>query len=285
MTCAGSSSSGCVPELADTHTQRHTKQPICWRGVHVRAREWKGVAGMEEGKEPGESLTLRAEGARPSAATGEELARLATPPTPGPRPRTGLAPHLAAVPAPRQVPTSTAELRDFAPGTGALRCRRRQGVEGGKCVGSPWLVPEPALGSAPPRGQGAGRRHRQRWPGHLPCCHREGGKLLAWETPSAVPWEGSRGGFGGSGARRRQFWGPGLKGCGAGAGRGDTFSAPAPQRLLLPRIGVSRRWEGRNQTVVTSKELLRAGAVAKFLPFNIVVQHCPERGFAEHGHH
>lgn len=51
---------------------------------------------MEEGK-PGESLTLRAEGARPSAAAaaavaGEEPAWLATPPVPDPDPGTGPGP-------------------------------------------------------------------------------------------------------------------------------------------------------------------------------------------------
>lgn len=82
---------------AGGHTYTHTReQPICWRGVHVRARVWKGVAGMEEGK-PGESLTLRAEGARPSAAAaaavaGEEPAWLATPPDPDPDPGTGPGP-------------------------------------------------------------------------------------------------------------------------------------------------------------------------------------------------
>ncbi|XP_040979899.1 semaphorin-3D isoform X3 [Aquila chrysaetos chrysaetos] len=42
------SGSGCV---CLPHAHARPKQPICWRGVHVRAREWKGVAGMEEGKE------------------------------------------------------------------------------------------------------------------------------------------------------------------------------------------------------------------------------------------
>jgi len=34
-----------------------------------------------------------------------------------------------------------------------------------------------------------------------------------------------------------------------------------------------------------SAKLLRAGAVAKFLPFHTVLQHCHERGFAERVHH
>lgn len=52
--CPGQRGAGgvCVRRLTDRHTDaQHTprRQPICWRGVHVRAREWKGVAGWRAG--------------------------------------------------------------------------------------------------------------------------------------------------------------------------------------------------------------------------------------------
>lgn len=110
----------------------------------MRAREWKGVAGMEEGK-PGESLTLGAEGARPSVAAGaagEELDFLATPPkTQPPAP----APHRAH-PAPRSRSGSPAgtrrpprDPRHFAPRF-ASEERGGGGVGGGR---------ESALGPSP----------------------------------------------------------------------------------------------------------------------------------------
>lgn len=149
-----------------SHTHTHTQQPICWRGVHVRAREWKGVAGMEEGK-PGESLTLRAEGARPSAAAtaaGEEPASLATPPKTRPPAPAPHRPH----PAPRRRSGSPAgtsqprrEPRHFTPLRCALGHFSGEGVEGRrveKCKGFPLLAPNPPLASAPTAAVAAAER-------------------------------------------------------------------------------------------------------------------------------
>lgn len=138
---------------AGGHTHTHTReQPICWRGVHVRARVWKGVAGMEEGK-PGESLTLRAEGARPSAAAaaaaaGEEPVRLATPPNPDPGTGPGPAPSSARTAPPLvspQVPRSPT-----APRRAPQHFSSHRKVQVGKEVSEvPFflLIPEPPPGS------------------------------------------------------------------------------------------------------------------------------------------
>lgn len=123
----------------------------------MRAREWKGVAGMEEGK-PGESLTLRAEGARPSAAAtaaGEEPASLATPPKTRPPAPAPHRPH----PAPRRHSGSPAgtsqpprEPRHFTPLRCALGHFSGEGVErgaGGKVQGVPPPCPEPSARLCP----------------------------------------------------------------------------------------------------------------------------------------
>lgn len=240
----------------------------------MRAREWKGVAGMEEGK-TGESLTLRAEGARPSAAAaaaGEEPARLATPPKTRP-PAPAPAPHRLH-PAPRRrsgSPAGTSQLPPGPPrlcaaplGAGALFRRRGEGVEGvwegvwgcGGVCKSAWGPPclsrtlRSPLSRQPPGSPRSGLPAPGTWrrsPGHLPCCHQGGEVCWLGKTPRLCPgrWVYGGQGRGGDsfGEREGDGWGGGS---GAGGERCSVPAAPAPLRLLLLRIGVSGRWEGQH---------------------------------------
>lgn len=180
---------------------------------------------MEEGK-PGESLTLGAEGARPSVAAGaagEELDFLATPPkTQPPAP----APHRAH-PAPRSrsgSPAGTGRSGSPAgpPPLCAALCLRGKGWWwwGGKVHGVPlpthtdpcWF---PSTG------------------GHLSGCHPAAGRRSRDAGhPPALPRESKQKWSFGVGARRLQFWGAGVEccgsGCGAEGGRGLGPAAPAP---------------------------------------------------------
>lgn len=175
----------------------------------MRAREWKGVAGMEEGK-PGESLTLGAEGARPSVAAGavgEELDSLATPTkTQPPAP----APHRAH-PAPRRRSGSPAgtrrpprDPRHFAP---RFASEERGGGGGEKCLGSlsphthvPVLVPPP--GATCPA-----------------VIQQLGGAAGMRGIPRLCPGRASRNGVLGSGRGGCSFGERGLKAAGLGAVR------------------------------------------------------------------